>query len=99
MIYHAPGTVEHEVERGYEKKLFRALVDQQPVPPIEVLFLLSRAAMHCHIDEIHEKGTKLRIESEKGAVPAVTELECAAGLWSVIRDAIVEAKRSGVVPT
>lgn len=69
-----------------------AFEDLPEVPSIEVLWLLSEAATPRVVKGLWVEGKRLQRKHGITAIPPKTELENAAGLWSLIRDAVIAAK-------
>ena len=68
---------------------FATAVQRLPeVPSIAVLRFLSTAAYSVPSD-VKDRGKCLQRLHGLEAIPPVSELEWAAGLWSVIRDALI----------
>lgn len=72
---------------------FRDDINTLPeVPSIETLWHLQGAASGLPFRETWEIGKQLQQEQPYGAVPWKTELECAAGLWVMIREGILASQ-------
>ncbi len=79
-------------EEVYEFELADAISNLPSVPSLEVLKLLRTAAMASKIPGIHADGKALQNTHGLETIPPVTEYETAAGLWAIIRTAIIDAK-------
>jgi hypothetical protein len=73
--------------------LSEALLELPEVPPIEALMALAHAGMNTHDPDTMAIGKALQRQVGSGAIPYKTEYEAAAGLWSIIRAALVAAKQ------
>lgn len=79
-----------EVRRAWneERALRDALVDLPDIPPREVLWRLSSAAMNIHNLDCLAIGKREQWKRSLDEIPPKCELEAAAGLWVIIRDAL-----------
>ena len=90
-----------EVRRLWDAQhaLDRALIGLPEVPPIEVLRLLVHGAMNTGKKklprDLWEIGKKIQekhnsVTGSETPIPFRTEYECAAGLWHLIRAALID---------
>jgi len=79
------------LENGLDE-LGRALTELPEVPNIDVLILLSSPAMNTQGVNFGGIGKELQSKHGIEAVPPNCEVENAAGLWKVIRDAVEKCR-------
>jgi hypothetical protein len=72
--------------------LNNALLELPEVPPIDAIRAITHAGMNSRNIGAWERGKEIQRKHEWGVVPSKTEYECAVGLWSVIREAIIAAR-------
>lgn len=65
------------------------LVALPEVPSIDTMRCLLSAGMNIHNPNTGDLGRKLQRSTPMGTIPYASEFECAAGLWVVIREAII----------
>lgn len=84
----------HSVRQCWNEKhsFEKALRDLPEVPAVLALRFLSGAAMNIHQPDMMALGKALQRTHGLDAVPPKTELECGAGLWSVIRAGMIAAR-------
>jgi hypothetical protein len=73
--------------------LSEALLELPEVPPVEALMALAHAGMNTHNPDTSAIGKALQRKVGLEAIPPKTEYEAAAGLWSIIRAALIAAKQ------
>lgn len=78
-------TLSLEQIHGFSK----ALKDLPEVPSHIVLYMLSSPAMSMW-DDIYDRGKIMQRQYGLDAIPPKSEYECAAGLWELIRNALIE---------
>lgn len=83
----------------------QALIDLPEIPPVLVLDFLVHAAMNSgrYVDlwsigkEMQQMiSVKDNFRNPEHGIPYRTEYECAAGMWSIIRNALLEARKKAV---
>jgi predicted RNase H-like HicB family nuclease len=84
--------------RRLEKRVYAlssAMRSLPECPPIDVILLLVDSGYALTIDtDIDVRGRRLQRTYGLDAIPPKAEYQWAAGLWSLIRDAVIEAKRA-----
>ena len=85
-----------ELRRSFDESiaLNQALLDLPAVPDAPALRAIQHAAMNTRLPkhmDLWQRGKTL--QKEHGGIPFKTEYECAAGLWSILRDAVLAAKQ------
>lgn len=85
--------IKDDISEGllYEIKLSEAIRRLPEVPDLDVLWLLAMAAAAVP-RHIKDRGKELQRVHGLEAIPPKAELEWAAGLWSVIRAALLKEK-------
>lgn len=84
-----------EVRRCWDKEhaFTRALRDLPEVPDTAALRLLKSAAMGWRRHDLWSIGKGLQQKLGFEVIPPKTEYECAAGMWSIIRTALLSARK------
>ena len=92
--FEAARTLRTELQeaQGQLRALNAALVELPEVPPLDALLAIERAAMRIRSPDVLKLGKALQDKHGTDAIPEKAELECAAGLWSIIRAALVAAR-------
>jgi len=88
-----------EVRRGWDEShtLNRALVDLPEIPDVIVLGMLTNAAMNIRGIDLWGRGKRMQDgQGYNGPIPYKCEYEHAAGLWEIIRDALLAEKAAAI---
>ena len=65
------------------------LVALPEAPSIDTMRCLLSAGMNIHNPDTGALGRNLQRRTSKGTIPYAAEFECAAGLWCIIREAVI----------
>lgn len=73
--------------------LNNALIELPETLGVDALRAIEHAAMNIREPDMFALGKALQRKHGIDAIPPKTERECAAGLWSIIRAALIAAKQ------